>query len=155
MKFVHDPEGTRLPIKLDSTSNGEFVPIPLDRTSKLANRMAHEAASTNAHRLGVSRRQLLVSACGAATTLLAFNAAQAAAGRGAGFYSLASEAGLDQDAATEALEGNEFIFDVQGHFVNPTGAWLDHIPEDARPLSGMEQAGCALATGMEDRKSVV
>jgi hypothetical protein len=25
-----DPEGRRLPIKLDSTSNGEFVPIPLD-----------------------------------------------------------------------------------------------------------------------------
>ncbi len=151
MKFVHDPEGTRLPIKLDSTSNGEFVPIPLDRTSKLANHMAHEAASTNARRLGVSRRELLVSACGAATTLLAFNAAQAAAGRGAGFYSLASEAGLDKDAAAESLEGDEFIFDVQGHFVNPTGAWLDNIPEDARPLSGMEQAGCALATGKEDR----
>jgi hypothetical protein len=24
-----DPEGKRLPIKLDSTSNGEFVPVPL------------------------------------------------------------------------------------------------------------------------------
>jgi len=151
MRFLHDPEGTRLPIKLDSTSNGEFSPIPLDRASKLANRMAHEAASNNARRLGVSRRQLLVSACGAATTLLAFNAAQAAAGRSAGFYSLAAEAGLDQDAAVEALEGDEFIFDVQGHFVNPNGAWLNEIPEDSRPLSGMEQAGCALNTGKEDR----
>ena len=26
-----DPDGQRLPIKLDSTTNGEFAPIPLDR----------------------------------------------------------------------------------------------------------------------------
>ena len=24
-----DPDGQRLPIKLDSTSNGEFLPVPL------------------------------------------------------------------------------------------------------------------------------
>ncbi|MEQ8955179.1 MAG: amidohydrolase, partial [Gammaproteobacteria bacterium] len=151
MTFIHDPEGTRLPIKLDSTSNGEFSPIPLDHTSKLANRLAHEAASNNARRLGVGRRQFLVSACGAATTLLAFNNAQAAAGRSAGFYSLTAEAGLDHDAAADALEGDEFIFDVQGHFVNPNGAWLNEIPEDARPMSGMEQAGCAMGIGKEER----
>ena len=29
MKFVHDPEGARLPVKIDSTSNGEFAPVPL------------------------------------------------------------------------------------------------------------------------------
>ena len=27
MAYLNDPEGTRLPIKLDSTSNGEFEPI--------------------------------------------------------------------------------------------------------------------------------
>ena len=27
---MYDPEGQRLPIKLDSTSNGEFAPVPLD-----------------------------------------------------------------------------------------------------------------------------
>ncbi len=26
-----DPEGLRLPVKLDATSNGEFAPIPLSR----------------------------------------------------------------------------------------------------------------------------
>ncbi len=26
-----DPHGQRLPIKLDTTTNGEFAPIPLDR----------------------------------------------------------------------------------------------------------------------------
>ena len=29
MKHAIDPEGRRLPIKLDTTSNGEFAPVPL------------------------------------------------------------------------------------------------------------------------------
>ena len=37
MPFNADREGKRLP-KLNSTSNGEFVPIPLDATSRRANR---------------------------------------------------------------------------------------------------------------------
>ena len=28
-RYHHDPDGTRLPIKLDATTNGEFAPIPL------------------------------------------------------------------------------------------------------------------------------
>ena len=51
-----DPYGTRLPIKLDTTSNGEFVPVPLSRANLAANRLAHEAATRNAKRLGLSRR---------------------------------------------------------------------------------------------------
>ncbi len=151
MRFVHDPDGTRLPIKLDSTSNGEFVPIPLDEGSKLANHLAQEAATENARRLGMSRRQLLVSTCGAAGTLLAFNAARAATGLTGGFFDLPAEAAVDEAAARSVLEGNEFIFDVQGHFVNPTGAWLDRLPEEARPLSSFENAGCALGVGENDR----
>ncbi|MCH8479466.1 MAG: amidohydrolase [Wenzhouxiangella sp.] len=151
MRFVHDPDGTRLPIKLDSTSNGEFVPIKLDESSKLANQMAQDWATENARRLGLSRRQLLVSSCGAAGTLLAFNAARAATGTTGGFFDLPEEAALDEAAAKSVLEGNEFIFDVQGHFVNPTGAWLDRLPEEARPLSGFEHAGCALGVGENDR----
>ena len=36
-----DPEGRRLPIKLDSTSNGEFVPVPLWPANRAANRLAN------------------------------------------------------------------------------------------------------------------
>ena len=71
MPFNADREGKRLPIKLDSTSNGEFVPIPLDATSRRANRLAHTWATENAKRRGVDRRTLMVSACGADSTLLA------------------------------------------------------------------------------------
>ena len=78
MSDVVDPNGTRLPIKLDSTSNGEFAPIPLSVTNRAANRLAHEAATRNARRLALTRRRFLLSACGAASTLLSFNAANAA-----------------------------------------------------------------------------
>ncbi len=151
MPSTHDPEGHRLPIKVDSTSNGEFEPHPLDPLSAYANALAHEQATATARRLGLSRRSFLVSARGAACTLLAFNAARAAAGGAAGYYALAPETALEEEAAQSVLAGDELIFDVQGHFVNPTGAWLDRLPEDARPLSGMPQAGCALASEPGER----
>jgi hypothetical protein len=139
-----DPAGTRLPIKLDTTSNGEFVPVALSAANRAANRLAHSSASENAKRLGLSRRRFLVSSCGAASTLLAFNAAH---GKTGGFFELEPEAALDLQLAQAAV-GNkrggkgEFIFDVQGHFVDPTGAWVKNAPADAFKWS--PKASCAL-----------
>jgi predicted TIM-barrel fold metal-dependent hydrolase len=115
-----DPQGKRLPIKLDSTSNGEFVPVPLSGANRAANRLAHEAASGLSKELGMKRRQFLVSACGAASTLLAFNTANAAAGRTGGFFDVSREAALDLQLARVQTgpARDEFIFDVQGHFVD-------------------------------------
>jgi predicted TIM-barrel fold metal-dependent hydrolase len=121
MQCDSDPEGKRLPIKLDSTSNGEFVPVPLDATNRLANRLAQAWASENARRRGVGRRAFMTSACGAASTLLAFNAANAAAGRTGGFFELDQVAAVDPEAALDGLGGREFVFDVQGHFVGQHG----------------------------------
>jgi predicted TIM-barrel fold metal-dependent hydrolase len=116
-----DPEGKRLPIKLDSTSNGEFVPIPLDATNQRANRLAQARASENAKWRGVDRRSFMVSACGAASTLLAFNAANTAAGRTGGFFEVDELAAVDPEVALDRLGGREFVFDVQGHFVGQHG----------------------------------
>ena len=115
-----DPEGKRLPIKLDSTSNGEFAPVPLWPANLEANRLAHEAAAQNAKRLGCSKRMFLTSACGAASTLLAFNAANAAAGKTGGFFDLPKAAALDQQLARAQVGAakQEFILDVQGHFID-------------------------------------
>lgn len=121
MKFRNDPDGTRLPIKVDPTSNGEFVPVPLDRVSRGANSLAHEWAGDRARRVGLSRRAFLVSSAGAATALLAFNRANAEAGRTGGFFDIPQVAALDVEAARESLEGREFVFDVQGHFVGQHG----------------------------------
>ncbi|ODT85910.1 amidohydrolase family protein [Phenylobacterium sp. SCN 70-31] len=145
-----DPHGRRLPIKLDSTSNGEFAPIPLDRSEIYANHLASERAEGFAKRLGVGRRTFLTSACGAASTLAAFNAAHAAAGRTGGYFEVADAAALEPQLAQAQLGKSEFIFDVQGHFVNPTGAWLKTLPPGARPLSDFDKAKCGLAEGPDD-----
>jgi len=115
-----DPDGKRLPIKLDSTSNGEFAPVPLDARNRAANRLAHERATENAKRRGLSRRRFLTSACGAASTLLAFNATNAAGGRTGGAFELHPEAAMDEALARVQVgpAKDEFIFDVQGHFID-------------------------------------
>jgi len=114
---VGDPHGRRLPIKLDTTSNGEFVPVPLSAANRAANRLAHEAASANSKKLGLSRRRFLISSCGAASTLLAFNRAH---GKNGGFYNPSDEAAFDEQLARVQTgpAKDELIFDVQGHFID-------------------------------------
>jgi hypothetical protein len=120
---MDDPDGTRLPIKLDATTNGEFAPIPLEPVHRRARAWAIEAATAHAKRLSLTRRGFLVSACGAASTLLAMNASYAAAGRRGGHYEIDPEAALDEALARSTLDKQDFVFDVQGHFVDPSGAW--------------------------------
>jgi uncharacterized protein len=141
----NDPEGTRLPIKVDSTSNGEFAPIPLSRRNILANRAAQENATRCARRMGLSRRNFLVSTCGAASTLLAINEVNAAAGKVGGSFALDADAAVDPEISAAALEGEEFIFDVQGHFVDPDGKWVREDPSRAAGFRWPEKAKCALA----------
>lgn len=149
MKHLVDPEGTRLPIKLDSTSNGEFAPVPLSDVNRAANRLAHETATRNAKRLGLSRRRFLLSACGAASTLLSFNVANAVEGKRGAWFELEAEAALEPQLAAARLDGSEFIFDVQGHFVDPTGTWVRAAPPDAFKWS--PKSGCALASATDPR----
>src|SRR6476619_927299 len=101
MRYRHDPNGTRLPIKLDTTTNGEFAPIPLAPVHHHARQLAMESATGNAKRLGMDRRGFLVSASGVATTLLAMNAAYAQAVRTArgGFFELPAESALEVPVA--------------------------------------------------------
>jgi len=147
MRHRHDPDGTRLPIKLDTATNGEFAPIPLEPVHRHARKLALERATVNAKRLGLSRRDFLVSACGAATTLLAMNAAYAADNRRSSSFEIDDEAEMDQDAAKAALKTDDFIFDVQGHFVNPTGAWTKELPPSAQPLRfATNRASCSSST---------
>jgi predicted TIM-barrel fold metal-dependent hydrolase len=134
MRFQNDPGGHRLPVKLDTTSNGEYAPIPLEPVHREARAHAMQAATTNARRLGLQRREFLVSACGVATSLLGMNAAYARAGRTGGYFDVPTLAALEEPVARAAVTGDEFIFDVQGHFVNPTGAWLRELPAGAKPM---------------------
>jgi predicted TIM-barrel fold metal-dependent hydrolase len=122
-----DPEGARLPITVDSTSNGEHFPVPLTRDQVHANAHAHERVSEHSKRLGLSRRQFLKSSTGAAATLLAFNEAHAQFGKTGGFFDIPSDAALDMELAQATVGGNEFIFDVQNHVVDPSAGWRDSV----------------------------
>lgn len=141
----------KLPIKLDSTSNGEFSPLPLDKPQILANQLAYETTNSDAKITNNPRRTFLKSSCGVASTLLAFNSAFAKFGMSGGFYQVSSQAGKDSELAHHEINGNEFIFDVQGHFVNPNGDWLKKLPADAKPLSFMPKSQCDLATNESPR----
>jgi hypothetical protein len=120
-----------LPIKLDTTSNGEFAPVPLPRDALAARAAAHSALDAGARRVGLDRRRYLAGLLGAAATLAAFNRAWAAAGKTGGGYALPTQAPYELAAAEAALAGDEFIFDVQLHHVNPRGAWRSHPGADA------------------------
>ena len=39
----------------------------------------------------------------------------------------------------------------QGHFVNPEGAWLNGLPEEATPLRGLPKASCDLGSDADNR----
>lgn len=103
MKYENDPQGTRLPIKVDATTNGEFAPIPLGPVQQEGNLLAMQAATAHAKRLALTRRGFLVSACGAATTLLGINAAHAKRGATGGYFEVPAEAALDLQLARSAI----------------------------------------------------
>lgn len=130
---AHDPDGTLLPIKVDSTSNGETFPRPLDKRNQTANAVAHESAVDNARKMGMGRRSFLTSLAGAASTLLAFNTVNAAAGKTGSFYDIPKDAALDQQLASNALGAKDFIFDIQGHHVGSYESWRTGIKNKLSP----------------------
>jgi predicted TIM-barrel fold metal-dependent hydrolase len=149
MHYRHDPGGTRLPVKLDATTNGEFAPIALEPVHRDARHRAFEAATINARRLGLTRRAFLVSACGAATTLLAMNAAYAAAGRRGGFYAIAPDAAVELPMARSAVDKSEFVFDVQGHFVNREWTLPPGGAQPLRSFARMQNCEAASRPGLD------
>jgi hypothetical protein len=142
-----DPHPLRLPVKLDSTSNGEFAPVPLDAAALHARALARETVAEAARRTGCSRRDYIVSLLGAAATLGAFNRAFAAAGKAGGAYVLDRAAPYELAAAEAAIGGDEFIFDVQLHHVNPKGAWRERAGPNA--FRGMPNSNCGQADPVE------
>ena len=102
-----DPEGRRLPIKVDSTSNGEHFPVPLTGDQVHANTLAHRRVSELARRLGLTRRQFLKSSAGAAATLLAFNEAHAQLRHTGGYFDIPREAADSRKQGHESHQGDD------------------------------------------------
>ena len=118
-----DPEGRRLPIKIDTASNGEYLPRPLQPLEQAANAEAQRFVGEAARKAGLQRRAFLKTCAGSAATLLAFNAVYARAGVSGGGFDIPVEAAFDTELAQAALGGDDFIFDIQTHCVDPAGGW--------------------------------
>ena len=114
-----------LPITFGPCSNGEYDPEPRlpPVLRETVQRSKHEC-ERNARRLGMSRREFLLSAMGAATTLFVLDACTKEALRArspgatpGGSYTIPPEATTETPAAHQTVGGNEFIFDIQGHLL--------------------------------------
>jgi uncharacterized protein len=139
MKKSSEEHPVRLPIKLDASTNGEYWPSEPSARLEHVVRTSHQAAVTNARKLGMSRREYLASACGAATVLLGMNQL----GCGGGSYRVPKEAPRDQAAADSAVGGKEFIFDVQTHQISADRKWWEvPRPNLADFLKTIPQAHC-------------
>jgi uncharacterized protein len=115
-----DADDVGLPIKLGPCSNGEFVPARPTELVLEAARRARIACEENARRTGMSRRDFLLSICGAATTLTVLAACskeQHAGKEVGGTYTVPPEATTETTAARSAIGGDGFVMDVQTHFL--------------------------------------
>src|SRR5437870_4722126 len=111
-----------LPLHFDPVSNGEYLPPRKTPRVAAMQEIAWSLVEKGVRRTGMSRRGFLRSTCGMAACLSAINQATASTG---GSYVLPSEATVDPAAADAALAGDEFIFDIQTHHVQPakTKGW--------------------------------
>jgi predicted TIM-barrel fold metal-dependent hydrolase len=127
-----------LPIKLGPVSNGEFLPVPHDDFLREVIRRTNVLADENARRAGMSRRRFLGSAAGAATMLFVLaacaDAKKASQGeRSGGTFNVPEETTVSSSAALDTVGGDEFVFDVQTHYVNydlaaAGGEWTSVFP---------------------------
>ncbi|MEX2245970.1 MAG: amidohydrolase family protein [Dehalococcoidia bacterium] len=135
-----DPElPVLLPFTPGQASNGEFVPKARSRKHLEAEALALEMADDIARRRGIDRRRFLMGMGGIAVTLSAINlvgcddddARDLPPGVAAG-ATFAVPTDADPDAVCDQLEGDEFIFDVQTHHVDPEGPWVQESPASAQ-----------------------
>ena len=125
-----------LPIKLAPCSNGEFAPGVASPIAREAARRARATADELAPRLGMSRREFLLSSMGFATTLLAIAACNDDAGRSGGTFTVPPESTTEPEVATSVVGAPHPVIDVQTHL-------LEWDPADERSFgNGFPQGDC-------------
>ena len=139
---VKEGDEEHLPLELGPVSNGEYVPPPPSPVLREAARRARELIDRQSRRRGMSRRDFLRTSMAAAAVFVALDACTsdehtARTGRKpGGTLTLPEETTVDPDAATDALGGDEFVFDLQTHFLEydlstPSGNFGSGFPQAA------------------------
>ena len=104
----------RSPVPTQIVSNGEFDPLPQTADQKRVEARIKDKADRFGKRLGLNRRQFLATGCGMAAAFLAMNEVYGPVFKVS--EAEASEPSMSEARARELL--NQFIFDVQTHFVH-------------------------------------
>ena len=145
-----DPLGQRLPIKLDTTTNGEFAPIPLSRANRHARpagarrrRTTTRSASASAGATSSSRPAAPRARCSRSTPPMRRPARRRL------LRPAAPKPRSTRSSPRRALDGGEFIFDVQGHFVNRPAR--GSRPRRAARSAGRREGGTARRRGKPAR----
>jgi uncharacterized protein len=107
-----------LPIELGPVSNAETPPIPPTPVMREAARQAKELIDRQARRRRMPRRDFLRTTMATAAVLFTLDSVNAAAGASGGRFRLPEDASVDPDVARAMLGGDEFVMDVQTHFLD-------------------------------------
>jgi uncharacterized protein len=130
----------RLPVELGPVSNGEYMPLPPSAVLRETERRARDLIDRQARRRGMSRRAFLRTSMATAAVFFALEACSseehaARTGRKpGGTLRIPAESTVAPDAANEALGGDEFVFDLQTHFLEydlsaPSGNFGGGFPQ--------------------------
>ncbi len=136
MKKSRDETAIESPIPFHTGSNGEYSPPAQTKRDIQANELFHKLAAQKAKRLGMSRREFVISKLGTVTALMVLNQAYGCS------YEVDEEMTEDSQAWGR-IDSKPFVFDVQTHHVNPKGTWRD--PALDRNFLAFPQSGCGEA----------
>jgi hypothetical protein len=135
------------PIPFHVGSNGEMAPPPVTEDDRRAEDAFRRLADESARRMGVSRRDFVMSACGSAAALLVINQTYGCKGKGSsgqGAYAVPPEAAVDREVACATLAGKQLVFDVHTHHVDLVRDWAERNPL-SRAMRGDLQGSCGEA----------
>lgn len=138
------------PIPFHTGSNGEFVPRPKTAKDELAERTFWRRVEDRRRRVSMSRREFATSVLGTATALGVINQVYGCDGDGetGGSYGVGGNMEYDPGEC-DVLMGDEFIFDVQTHHVNPQGDWREVNPLMEAFLGSLAQGECGESDHVE------
>ncbi len=106
-------KGVDSPMPTQIVSNEEFVPRPQSKRQKEVEHLIHEWGTTNAKKVGLTRRDFMRSSMGMATALLANNAVFGP------YWEVYAEEAFDPAVTSEKFPKGEYlIIDVQAHFTD-------------------------------------
>jgi uncharacterized protein len=118
-KTLQDDLPPTPPIPTQVVSNGEYIPMPKSKEQRQIDALLAEFADRFGRKRGLTRREFFKTASGMAAAMLAIN--KVFTDR---FFDVQEVEAADEAAAMEARKSDEFVIDVQTHYIDdPKKLW--------------------------------